>query len=258
MHIVNSIPWGTALGMDDNCTEFYMYCTVAPSATAANAFQRAYTRFVNLLAPGTWPEAISPYFSGGRATLLMKEASQEVLRADPTKYDIRHLNLMLLDRHIVGKCLLDTECAAITELLDPFQLGAGVAGEAQAILHATNMLHDTINRKTHAEVDMDLQNAFGRYLHQTAIDSIVDKLPGMARFVAVVYSQASRLYYEDHVFSLPSSVDQGDPLACLLFSLTLHAFLLNVHNIIPDLQLNAWYLDDGKIIGTLNDTSQAV
>jgi hypothetical protein len=67
-----------------------------------------------------------------------------------------------------------------------------------------------------------------------------------------------RLYYEDHVFSLTSGVDEGDPLAGLLFSLTLHAFLFNVHNIIPDLQLNAWYLDDGKIVHTLNDTSRTV
>jgi hypothetical protein len=110
----------------------------------------------------------------------------------------------------------------------------------------------------HVEVDMDLQNAYRRCLRQTTIDSIVDKLPGMARFVAAVYSQAGRLYYEDHVFSLTSGVDQGDPLAGLLFLLTLHAFLLKVHNIIPDLQLNVWYIDDGKIVGTLNDTSRAV
>jgi hypothetical protein len=65
-------------------------------------------------------EAIGPYFSGGRAIFLIKEASQEALRVDPTKYDIRQLNLMLLDRHIVGKCLLDKECTAIVELLNPF------------------------------------------------------------------------------------------------------------------------------------------
>ncbi len=60
------------------------------------------------------------------------------------------------------------------------------------------------------------------------------------------------------MFSLTSDVDQGDLLAGLLFSLTLHAFLLKVHNIIPDLQLNAWYLNNGKIVSTLNDTSHAI
>jgi hypothetical protein len=29
----------------------------------------------------------------------------------------------------------------------------------------------------------------------------------MARFIAVIYAQAGRLYYEDHVFSLTSGVD---------------------------------------------------
>jgi hypothetical protein len=72
--------------------------------------------------------------------------------------------------------------------LNPFQLGAGVAGGAEAIMHATNMLRDTIDREMHAEVDLDLQNAYGRYLRQTAIDSIVDKLPGMAWFVATIYT----------------------------------------------------------------------
>ncbi len=43
------------------------------------------------------PKAINSYFSGGRAILLIKEASQEALHVDPTEYDIRQLNLMLLD-----------------------------------------------------------------------------------------------------------------------------------------------------------------
>jgi hypothetical protein len=165
---------------------------------------------------------------------------------------------MLLDQRIIDKCLLDKECATIVELVDPFQLGVGVADGAEAIVHATNMLRDTIDFETHAEVDLDLQNAYGHCLRQTAIDLIFNKLPSMAQFIAGVYSQAGHLYYEDHVFSLTFDVDQGDPLAGLLFLLTLHAFLLKVHNIIPDLQLNVWYLNDGKIVSTFNDTSRAV
>jgi hypothetical protein len=55
----------------------------------------------------------------------------------------------------------------------------------------------------------------------------------MARFIASIYTQAGHLYYEDNVFSLTSGVNQGDALVGLLFSLTLHAFLFKVHNIIP-------------------------
>jgi hypothetical protein len=72
--------------------------------------------------------------------------------------------------------------------MNPFQFGTGVAGGAEAIVHTTNLVRDTINRKTHAEVDLDLQNTYGRCLCQTAIDSIIVKLLGMARFVAAVYT----------------------------------------------------------------------
>jgi hypothetical protein len=101
MHIVNNILKGTVPCMDGNRAEFYMYYVVAPSATVVDIFQRAYTRFVNMLAQGAWPKAISMYFNNGQAILLIKEASQEAsqeaLRTDPTEYDIRQLNLMLLD-----------------------------------------------------------------------------------------------------------------------------------------------------------------
>ncbi|CAN5966240.1 unnamed protein product [Sphagnum jensenii] len=101
---------------------------------------------------------------------------------------------MLPDRHIVSKCLLDKECTAIVELLNPFQLGADVIGGAEVIVHTTNMLRDTIDRETHAQVDLDLQNAYGRCLRQTTIDLVVDKLPSMARFVVAVYTPAGHLY----------------------------------------------------------------
>jgi hypothetical protein len=52
MHIVNSIPKGTAPSIDGNRAEFYMHCTAALSAIKADAFQRAYNRFVNVLAEG--------------------------------------------------------------------------------------------------------------------------------------------------------------------------------------------------------------
>jgi hypothetical protein len=60
MHIVNNIPKGTTPNMDGNRAEFYKYCVVVPSTIATGAFQRAYNRFINMLARGAWPKAISP------------------------------------------------------------------------------------------------------------------------------------------------------------------------------------------------------
>jgi hypothetical protein len=50
------------------------------------------------------------------------------------------------------------------------------------------MLRDTIDHETHAKVDLDLQNAYECCLRQTAIDSIIDKVLGMAQFIATIYS----------------------------------------------------------------------
>jgi hypothetical protein len=66
MHIVNNIPKGTTLNMDNNRAEFYKYCVAARSTIVVDIFQRAYNRFINMLAQGAWPEAIGPYFSDGR------------------------------------------------------------------------------------------------------------------------------------------------------------------------------------------------
>ncbi len=83
MHIINTISKGTVPGMKGNRAKFYKYCAAAPLAIATDVFQRAYNRFIKVLAQGAWPKTIGPYFSSERAILLIKEASQEALHVDP-------------------------------------------------------------------------------------------------------------------------------------------------------------------------------
>ncbi len=89
--------------------------------------------------------------------------------------------------------MLNNERDKVVKLLNPFQLGIGVVDEAEAIVHSTNMLCDTINRETHVEVDLDLQNTYGYCLRQTTIESVVDMLPSMARFVVAICTHVGRL-----------------------------------------------------------------
>ena len=51
---------------------------------------------------------------------------------------------------------------------------------------------------------------------------------------------------------------QGDPLAALLFSLVLHRLVKLIHERVPRLKLNGWYLDDGTLIGATEQLRQAV
>ena len=52
-------------------------------------------------------------------------------------------------------------------------------------------------------------------------------------------------------------VQQGDPLGPLLFSLVLQKLILEISDQFPDLKLNAWYLDDGTLIGP-SDTIRSI
>ena len=53
-------------------------------------------------------------------------------------------------------------------------------------------------------------------------------------------------------------VQQGDPLGPLGFALTLHPLIEKIRAEVPGLFLNAWYLDDGTLIGSPEDLATAL
>ena len=59
------------------------------------------------------------------------------------------------------------------------------------------------------------------------------------------------------VITSATGFHQGDPLASLLFSLVLHPVVLAIKNEVPSLMLNCWYLDDGTLVGSLEELEQA-
>ena len=50
-----------------------------------------------------------------------------------------------------------------------------------------------------------------------------------------------------------SSIQQGDPLGPLLFSLTLWPIIEKIQETAPELQQHSWYLDDGVLVGSEDD-----
>ena len=75
---------------------------------------------------------------------------------------------------------------------------------------------------------------------------------------SLVLLPKSFLKFGEFVLESATGVHQGDPLAGLLFCLVLMSVVDAIEEEVPTLTLNAWYLDDGHIIGTKVELAQVV
>nr|GEV52001.1 hypothetical protein [Tanacetum cinerariifolium] len=74
------------------------------------------------------------------------------------------------------------------------------------------------------------------------------RCPSIAPWVEFCYAQPARIYYDDSILWSCQGVQQGDPLGPLLFALALHPLVQTI-NQSCELTFQAWYLDDGTIVG---------
>ena len=74
--------------------------------------------------------------------------------------------------------------------------------------------------------------------------------------VSTFGTQAELIFGEAVILSC-DGFNQGDPLACLLFALVLHPIIMKISSEIPELLLNGWFLDDGALMGKVEDLSRA-
>ncbi|GJY54932.1 hypothetical protein Tco_0446596, partial [Tanacetum coccineum] len=147
--------------------------------------------------------------------------------------------LSLLDSHIDHHPLIASQDVVLYKIKS-FPRGGGICPIAvgtiwrrlvskegvKAILHAVNHLVE--DRRDDVGLSMilvDLQNAFN--------------------LVEFYYSSLARLYYGEHSLWSCQGVQQGDPL---LLSLVLHPLICKIRDSF-NLCLQAWYLDDGTIVG---------
>ena len=109
------------------------------------------------------------------------------------------------------------------ELFDSIQLGVGVNGGAEAIIHAPKITYEKILDSDFREgvLQIDFRNAFNSVKRSQLLQAACDFIPGIAAFTNFRYSQHAPLLYNNASLQSESYVQQGDPLGPLLFSLTL-------------------------------------
>ena len=98
---------------------------------------------------------------------------------------------------------------------------------------------------------MDFINAFNLADREAALAKVEELFPEILNWVKTCYGRPSHLLFGSSSLLSERGFRQGDPLAALLFCLVLME-LVNLIKDRVDLPLNAWYLDDGVQVGTLD------
>ena len=79
---------------------------------------------------------------------------------------------------------------------------------------------------------------------------VKELFPEILDWVNTCYGQPSHLLFGSSSLSSERGFHQGDPLASLLFCLVLKELVELIKQRVPDIPLNAWFLDDGTQDGT--------
>ena len=217
----------------------------APPNKRAKALE-AVTRLVNVMSAGDVPESVAPYLSGARMQAGLKKDG-----------GIRPIAVGNLLRRLTSKCSMAGVVEKAVTKLSPHQLGVGVNGGLEAVIHAVNTVMEEGDEELMI-LQVDYINAFNLADRDTAFKAVEEEFPEILNWVLTCYGCKSILVFGNTVILSEVGFHQGDPLASLLFSLTLHPIVERISREVPGLKLNEWYLDDGAVAGRRQQLQQVV
>ena len=215
----------------------------AVASTTACSVLDALTKVVNLLQAGRAPRAIAAVLAGAKLSAFEKKGAKPGT-------DARPIAAGEFLRRLVAKCLCSTHKETALGLFLGLQFGVAVPSGGERIIHrmrAALAQHD--GDPDWVTLKVDLRNAFNAVSRARALELVHEHCPDMYAWVAWCYQEHTHLVFHDDVIMSAEGVQQGDPLGPLIFSLVVHELVLLIQGECPELDLHAWYLDDGVIAG---------
>nr|GFA26363.1 hypothetical protein [Tanacetum cinerariifolium] len=214
LDMIKSFPRGTSPGRDGLHAQHLMDCLSGAAMAISDELVSSITQVFNLFLDGKCPKMLGEYISSAPLTPLVKPEGW-----------------------------YPSYCCGYR--LEAF----GFQGGREAILHAVNrLIEDRWDVAGLSMLLVDFKNAFNLVDREVMLQEIRIHCLAISHWVEFCYSTPARLYYGEHTLRSYQGVQQGDPLRPLLFSLVLHPLVSKIRDFF-NLSLQAWYVDDGTIVG---------
>ena len=229
---IKSFPCGSAGGPDGLRPQHLKDLTSESAERGGKELLRALSSFILLVLEGNTPLSIQPIFFGANLIALRKKGG-----------GIRPIAVGQTLRRLVAKCGGFRVVESIGASLAPLQLGYGVPSGCEAAARAARQYLGPMS-SGQVMVKLDFKNAFNCLRRDKILQAVRSTCPELFHFVYSAYSTPSSLFCGEYIIQSEEGVQQGDPLAPLLFCLTIHPIISRLQS-----EFKVFYLDDGTLGG---------
>ncbi len=202
---------------------------------------------MHILASGRAPPFILPHLCGATLIPIRKKSG-----------GLRPIAIGETLRRLTSKCLAFSARISARSRFLPSQLGVGVKGGCEAIIHSVSRHFSSAPTDKCWTLLLDFSNAFNSVDRGHMFHEFRKHIPSLSPWMEACYSCQPNLLMGNHSILSCCGVQQGDPLGPLGFALTLQPIVDLIQSEVPDLSINAWYLDDGTLVGSPNDLMSAL
>ena len=193
-------------------------------------------KITNCILKGKIPQELYPILFGANLIAFNKQGG-----------GIRPIAVGGVFRRVAAKCAVSTVREQAATISSPLQLGCGVRGGIDIAIHAARTAVETA-AANQVMLKVDFTNAFNTVRRDHMFESVVRHLPSLAPFVSACYCSHSFLCIGDSKILSAEGLQQGDPLAPILFCIAIHDLLASLSS-----RVIIAYLDDVTLIGDTGD-----
>ena len=230
-----SFPNGSAGGMDGLHPQL-LKDMVSP-VTGANGPQliQNLAALSTIIAAGNLPLPIREFLFGARLVGLAKKDG-----------GIRPIAIGNILRRVICKAACSNVKEKVTALLAPKQLGFGLSMGAEGADHAARrfLQNSLASDDPLILLKIDFSNAFNSLRRDHMLERVKATCPEIYNLVLYAYDDPSILLYQSITLASAEGVQQGDPLAVLLFCIAIQPLVASMTS-----DFNVWYCDDGTLGG---------